>query len=163
MSDSAPRPKRLFNRDTVGVKTSPVMVDIERGQVDFFVRTIGETDPIHRSRFAAETAGHPDIVAPVTFPIVISMRANAILESQGRQPLFELIEADFSRLLHGEERYDYQGLIYVGDRVSVQSEVCGFDDKKNGAMELATLQTVISHIDRGPLVTMTSSAIHRLV
>lgn len=152
----------IFDRNTVGMSTSPVLINVERGNVDFFAKTIGETGPIHLYKGAAQEAGFPDVVAPITYPIVLMMMANQVVASRGEQPLFERIGSDFTRLLHGEERYDYADLIYVGDNVVVQSEVLGFADSKGGSMEMASLKTTISHSDRGSLVTMTSTAIHRL-
>lgn len=152
----------IFDRSTVGVSTSPVLLTVERGNVDFFAKSIGETNPVHLYKGAAIEAGFPDIVAPITYPIALSMMASQVLASRGERPLFERIRSDFTRLLHGEERYDYSDLIYVGDAVVVQSEVDGFADIKGGAMESATLKTTITHAERGRLVTVSSTAIHRL-
>ncbi|PHR62257.1 MAG: hypothetical protein COA43_01040 [Robiginitomaculum sp.] len=158
----ADRHARIFDRGTIGVQTSPIVIEIERGRVASFAQSIAETNPIYLDKSAAQAAGYPDVVAPVTFPIVINMLANEMLAKRGEKALFQLIKADFRRLLHGEERYDYSGLIYVGDTVIVSGSVVGFEDKKGGQMELATLRTTISHKERGDLVSMTSTAIHRL-
>jgi MaoC dehydratase-like protein len=162
MTNSVANEIGIFDRSTVGARTSPVLINVERGSVDFFAKTIGETGSIHLYKGAAHEAGFPDVVAPITYPIALSMLANQVVASRGEKPLFERIGSDFSRLLHGEERYDYADLIYVGDNVVVQSEVLGFADIKGGAMEVASLKTTITHSERGLLVTMTSTAIHRL-
>lgn len=155
-------PKGIFDRATLGLKTPPIFVDVERGQIRFFCKSIGETNPIHSKLEVAIAEGHPDIVAPVTFPIAIMMSANESLIGDGDKPGMDLINCDYRRLLHGSERYEYQGLIYGGDRLEVQTEVAGFDDKKGGLMELAFLKTTIRHKERGLLVTASSTAIHRL-
>lgn len=155
-------PKGIFDRSTKGKKTSPVTVDIEKGQIRFFCKTIGETNPIHFSRSKAILAGYPDVVAPITFPIAIIMAANELIVERGSVPGMAMINCDFRRLLHGTERYDYHGLIHAGDQVQLVTEVAGFEDKKGGLMELAFLKYYISHETRGLLVTVTSTAIHRL-
>lgn len=155
-------PKGIFDRSTVGQSVPAVTIEIERGQVLFFSETIGETNPIHFDKSEAQAAGYKDIVAPATYPIAISLSANKILKSRRQAALFDLINVDYRRLLHGEERYEYSGVICVGDIVEVRCRVAGFEDKKGGALELAQLETEISSAERGLLVKMTSTAVHRL-
>jgi acyl dehydratase len=135
---------------------------VERGRVACFSRAIGETDPVHRDSAAAQAAGGPDIVAPVTFPIAIRLDYEQQLADLGVASAMTLINYDCARLLHGEERYNYAGPIFAGDTVDVITEITGFEDKKGGAIELARLTTRITHPERGLLVIMVSTAIHRL-
>ena len=44
-----------------------LVVDIERGRIRFFSRTIGETNPVYLDVEAARAAGHRDIVVPPTY------------------------------------------------------------------------------------------------
>ncbi|WP_333826625.1 FAS1-like dehydratase domain-containing protein [Pararhodobacter sp.] len=162
MSGIAPNPRGLFDRSTVGQTTEPVAFEVEAGRVSFFADVLGETGAIHHDRAAARAAGHPDVVAPPTFAMVVDLEAGRALERQGHKSLLTLIGCDFTRLLHGEERYDYSGLIYAGDCLSIETEVAGFEDKKGGALELAHLRARISHPERGVLVTITRSVVHRL-
>lgn len=155
-------PRGIFDRSMLGRSTETVEVEVEAGRVIFFAETIGEIDPIHRDRAAARAAGHPDVVAPATFATVIDMEASRLVELRGGKGVMALIDSDFRRLLHAEERYDYGGLIYAGDVLSVRSEVVGFEDKKGGALEFAHIRTLIGHPLRGPLVTITRSLVHRL-
>ncbi|MEQ9586390.1 MAG: MaoC family dehydratase N-terminal domain-containing protein [Parvibaculaceae bacterium] len=152
----------IFDRSTLGQKTGIVRVPIERGRIRFFAKTIGETSPIHSDIEVARRAGYPDIVAPLTYPMVIWMEANEALSDRGEKPAFILINSDFRRLLHGSERYDYSGLIFAGDVVDVTTEVMGFETKSSGRMELAHLKTEITHPERGVLVSAHATAIHRL-
>lgn len=152
----------IFNRSAVGAMVPTVSIEIERAQVIFFAEAIGETNPIHFDKAAARQAGFRNVVAPATFPIAICLAANKVLGSRGEKQLFELINVDYRRLLHGEERYDYRGVLCVGDIVEVQGKVVGFEDKKGGALELARLETEISSAQHGLLVTVRSTAVHRL-
>lgn len=155
-------PNGIFDRATLGTKTEPADFEVEAGRVAFFAETIGETNPIHRDRAAAQAAGHPDIVAPATFAMVIDLEAGRALEARGAKGAIALVGCDMRRLLHGEERYDYHGLVYAGDVVRVSTEVTGFEDKKGGALEFAYTRTEITHPERGLLVTITRSLVHRL-
>lgn len=155
-------PKGIFDRSKLGQKTKPVAFEVEAGRIAFFSETIGERNPIHFDKAAAEAAGYPGVVAPATFAIVVDLEAGKALSKQGDSGALDFINCDFGRLLHGEERYEYGGLIYAGDTLTVETEVMGFEDKKGGALEFAYLRTTIDHPDRGTLITITRSLVHRL-
>lgn len=162
MSDMLTRPRGLFDRATVGLVTEPVEVRVEAGRISFFAETLGENDPVHHDRKAARAAGFPEIPAPPTFAMVIDLEAGRIARRLGRQSVFDRIGCDYTRLLHGEERYDYSGTILAGDRVTIETEVIGFEDKKGGALEIAHLRATIRHPERGVLVTISRALVHRL-
>lgn len=155
-------PRGIFDRSKLGAKTKVVEFEVEAGRIAFFSETVGERNPIHFDKAAAKKAGHPGLLAPATFAIVIDLEAGRTLSRQGEPSALELVNCDFRRLLHGEERYDYGGPIYAGDTLIVETEVTGFEDKKGGALEFAYLRTTIDHSDRGTLITITRSLVHRL-
>ena len=152
----------IFDRSTVGQTTPPRTIDLERGRIAFFARSVGEANRIHHDVIAAQAAGYPDVVAPLTFPIAIRLDYERLLAETGVAGAMQRINCDFRRLLHGAERYDYAGSLFAGDQVEVSTVIAAFEDKKGGALELAHLDTLITHRERGLLVKMTSTAIHRL-
>jgi acyl dehydratase len=162
MGETSGAARGYFRRETAGIVTDPVSFDVEAGRISFFCETIGETNPIHHDAEAARAAGYPAIVAPPTFAMVVDTEAGRAAERVGKEALTTRIGCNFARLLHGEERYDYHGLILAGDRLSVSTEILGFEDKKGGALEFAHMRTGIRHADRGLLVTITRSLVHRL-
>lgn len=155
-------PKGIFNRAAAGHVSEVEQVEVERGRIAFFSETIGETNPVHSGRVAAQAAGHPDVLCPPTFAIVINTIASDQSAKRGQPSMLEVINCDMRFLLHGEEAYTYHGPIFAGDIVEVQTEILGFDDKKGGALELAQMQTHIRHPKRGPLVDITRTLLHRL-
>lgn len=162
MSDSTVNPRGIFKRDTKGMKTDPVTFEVEAGRIAFFCETLGETNPIHHDAEAARAAGFPGVVAPLTFPMLVDTEVARTTDRAGKPSIFAQIGCDFTRLLHGEERYDYHGLIFAGDRLSATTEVVDFEDKKGGALELVHLRSEIRHPDRGLLAVITRSLVHRL-
>ena len=65
-----------LNRDFVGrsyPSSSPY--EVSRVKIKEFAAAIGDSNPIYRDRDAARAAGHPDVVAPPTFPIVFSLQS----------------------------------------------------------------------------------------
>jgi acyl dehydratase len=162
MGETSQATRGYFKRDTAGIRTEPVSFDVEAGRISFFCETIAEMGAIHHDDAAARAAGFPAIVAPPTFAMVVDTETGRAAERAGRASIPTLIGCNFARLLHGEERYDYHGLIFAGDRLSVSTEVVGFEDKKGGALEFAHMRTQITHQQRGVLVTITRSLVHRL-
>ena len=164
MSDAmtAVNPKGLFRRETKGMSTAPVSVEVERGRIRFFAQVLGETDPLFTDVEAARAKGHPDIAAPPSFFMVIEALADEALRRQGDQSVVELVGGDFRYLLHGDEHYSYEGLIYAGDTVSLSTRIVDFYDRKGGAMEFAVLEGLITHAERGVLVRAKRTILHRL-
>lgn len=152
----------LFDRSSAGFETAPIDVTLERGAIAFFSETIGEANPIHRDVDAARAAGHPDVVAPATYPVVLDMAAAKAATRNGTPSLLEIIKADMRYLLHGTENYDYRGALFAGDTVQAISRVKGFSDAKGGALEIAHLEMEIRHATRGTLSVTTRDLIHRL-
>jgi len=154
--------KGVFDRTTKGTSLPPVEVTIERGRIRFFAEVLGETDPAHTDVAAARAAGHPDLVAPPSFFMVVEAAANAELKRRGEKTAAELIGCDFRYLLHGDETYAYSGLIYAGDALTLTTTVLDFFDKKGGAMEFATLSSTLTHPTRGVIVRTSRNLLHRL-
>ncbi|MEZ6024317.1 MAG: MaoC family dehydratase N-terminal domain-containing protein [Hyphomonadaceae bacterium] len=137
-------------------------MQVERGRIRFFAQVLGETNPIHLDVDAARAAGHPDLVAPPTFFMVIEALANEERARKGGVGLLQLLKCDYRYLLHGDERYFYESPIYAGDEVEISAQVLDFYDKKGGAMEFATCESKITHAKRGVLVRATRTLLHRL-
>ena len=152
----------IFDRSTKGITTAPVRVPIERGRIRFFSQVLGETDPVHSDVALARAQGHPDLVAPPSFFMVVEAVVNEELARLGKPSALSLVRCDYRYLLHGDERYDYSGLLYAGDEVTLTTHVADFYEKKSGALEFVTLRSVIDHERRGTLVTATRTLLHRL-
>lgn len=152
----------LFDRSTKGITIGPVTVQVERGRIAFFAKVLNLTDPIHFDVSKARASGHPDLVAPPSFYMAIEAAANDELNRLGQCSTLDRIGCDFKYLLHGDERYEYHGLIFAGDEVTLTTTVIDFYEKKGGSMEFVTLQSFIDHSERGRLVSATRNLLHRL-
>ena len=160
--EGSTKPQGIFKRETKGMSAPPVTVTVERGRIRFFAQVLGETDPVHTDLRHARSQGHPDLVAPPSFFMVIEAAANEERRGTGEPGLVDLIGCDFRYLLHGDEQYNYEGLIYAGDDVTLTSTIVDFYDKKGGAMEFVTIESVLSHAERGVLVRSKRTLLHRL-
>ncbi|WP_172297169.1 MaoC family dehydratase N-terminal domain-containing protein [Pseudoruegeria sp. HB172150] len=161
--DRAPAtPRGLFDRSTAGLRIKAPSYPVERGRIAFLCSVIGETNAIHFDASAARARGYPGIVAPPTFAQVIEQESTRIAEFNGERTVFNAIRADYRYLLHGAERYDFAGYMLAGDELTVCHEVVGFEFKKGGVLEMAYLHTVIESPERGPVVEIARTVIHRL-
>lgn len=86
--------------------------EVGREKIREFADVVGASHAAYRDPAVARALGHPDVLAPPTFPVLITMRA-------GRQ-LFDDPElgADESRIVHGDQRFGYTRPVYAGDRLS---------------------------------------------
>lgn len=155
-------PRGLFKRDTKGMTTAPVSVTVERGRLRFFAQVLGEKDWLFTDVDAARAHGHPDIAAPPSFYMVIEALADEERRRRGEQGAVALVGCDFRYLLHGDEHYSYEGLIYAGDEVTLTTRVVDFYDKKGGLMEFVTFESLVTHAERGVLVRAKRTLLHKL-
>src|SRR5262245_28734175 len=71
-----PRGRMPLAPDLAGREFPPTPpYDVSRSQIAAFADAIGADDPLHRDPEAAKAAGHPDVIAPPTFPIVVAFQA----------------------------------------------------------------------------------------
>jgi len=95
--------------DTVFEPTEPYVVGREK--VREFSSAVFATAPIHHDANAAMAAGYSDVVAPPTFPIVIQEKTLQHLLSHPGAGI------DFSRVVHGDQKFEYQRPLVAGDEV----------------------------------------------
>jgi len=85
--------------------------EVGRAKIAEFAAALGDQDPVYRDPEAARALGHPDVIAPPTFAIVVSLgAANVVLDDPE-------VELDYSRVVHGEQRFAHHRPIRAGDRL----------------------------------------------
>src|SRR5829696_3052703 len=101
-----------LDRELVGRSYPPSAVyEVGRAKIAEFATAIGEDDPVHRDVEAARAAGHADVIAPPTFAIVVSLEAAFVVLGDPDVGL------DYSRVVHGEQRFTHHRPIRAGDRL----------------------------------------------
>ena len=95
---------------------SPVY-EVGREKIREFADAIGDANPAYRDAEAAKALGHPDVIAPPTFPIIFSLPAGA--------PAVADAGIDYSRVVHGEQQFAYRRPLRPGDRCVCVVEVTG--------------------------------------
>ncbi len=95
--------------------TAPYQVGREK--IREFSVAVGATDPLHFDPDAAKSAGYPDVVAPPTFPIVLTMAALKVIV------LDPDLGVDYSRVVHGDQRFLYNRPVVAGDELVVVNHI----------------------------------------
>ena len=85
--------------------------EVGRQKITEFAEAIGAADPVHRDAEAARAAGYPDVIAPPTFAIALTLSAAGVVVEDPDVAL------DYSRVVHGEQRFIHHRPIRAGDRL----------------------------------------------
>ena len=119
----------MIEKKWIGHQLPPSELLIERGRLQFFARSIGETDPMYTDLAAARAAGYPDLPAPPTFIFAAELESGAVTS------LLETLELPIQKILHGEQGFTYLKPVCAGERVTVRSKIADIYEKKGGALE----------------------------
>jgi acyl dehydratase len=87
----------------------PRSYEVGREKVREFALAVGAQDPVHTDPEAARAAGHADVVAPPTFPVVFTWSATREVVDD---PALGL---DFSRVVHRDQSFELHRPVVAGD------------------------------------------------
>jgi acyl dehydratase len=107
---------------------------VGREKVREFARAV-MASPASLDLEAARANGHKDLVVPPTFPVVIQEQSLALVLSDPQAQI------DFSRVVHGDQRFVYQRPIVAGDELT--SELTVASVKSLGGNHMVTFETEI--------------------
>jgi acyl dehydratase len=131
--------------------TTPYRVGREK--IREFADAIGAVEHLYRVPATAKSHGYPDVIAPPTFAIMV---AHPTIHQLIDDPHLGL---DFSRVVHGEQRFIYTRPIFAGD---VLVCVCTIDDiTERAGLGFITSSTAISTEDGEPVVVGISKLVVR--
>jgi acyl dehydratase len=127
--------------------------EVSRVKIAEFAQAIGDLSPLCRDRAAAQAAGYPDVVAPPTFAIVISMA------SSGHAMADEELGLDYSMVVHGEQRFEHTRPLHAGDVVVAQTTITDITPRR--AMTMLTTRTDITTTGGEHVCTALSTLVER--
>lgn len=131
--------------------TAPYLVGREK--VREFARAVFATSPLNLDPEAARAAGYPDVVAPPTFATVIQDATLQQLLSD------EDAGVDFSRVVHGDQRFTFSRPIVAGDELTATMTVTSV--KTLGGHAMVTAESSIADASGAHVVTATSTLVVR--
>jgi len=131
--------------------TAPYLVGREK--VREFARAVFATSPLHTDPEAARAAGHPDVVAPPTFPVVVQEATLAQLLADDDAGI------DFSRVVHGDQRFSYTRPVVAGDELTATLTVTSV--KSLGGNSMVTAESRMADAAGDHVVTAVSTLVVR--
>ena len=142
------------NQNLVGKKYPAVPAYlVGREKVREFARAVFSTEPTHFDLEAAMAAGFSDLVAPPTFPVILQEKALQILLADPDSGI------DYSRIVHGDQRFDYTRPIVAGDELTATIEVTKVQSL--GGHTMVTSESRITDSGGAPVVVATSTLVVR--
>jgi acyl dehydratase len=143
-----------LNKDYIGKVYGPsAPYEVSRVKIAEFASAIGEDSPLCRDREAAIRAGYPDVIAPPTFAIVVSMASTAGVNADPGLGL------DYSMVVHGEQRFSHARPLHAGDVVVTTSTIESI--RAAGGLNMMTTVTDISTVDGEHVCTARSVLVER--
>jgi acyl dehydratase len=143
-----------LNPDYVGRVFGPgEPYEVSRVKIADFADAIGEPSELCRNREAAVKAGYPDVIAPPTFVIAISMA------SAGQVSADPGLGLDYSMVVHSEQAFEHSRPLHAGDVVVATTTVDSI--KALGAMSTITTLTDVSTVDGEHVCTARSTLVER--
>ncbi|MGH8918484.1 MAG: FAS1-like dehydratase domain-containing protein [Actinomycetes bacterium] len=126
--------------------------EVSREKIREFARALGDDDPAYRDPAAARAYGHPDVIAPPTFVVLLTMRA----EAQAAADAFGG-DLDLAHILHRDQRFTYTRPVRATDRLVVTPEV---EDREIDGRHVLTLRTEVRTTDSEHVCTATSVMVY---
>jgi acyl dehydratase len=142
------------NHDYAG-RTFPATApyEVSRVKIAEFADAIGDPNRVYRDLAAAQAAGYPDVIAPPTFAIVISMAASGTAIADPG------LGIDYSMVVHGEQRFIYARPLHAGDVVTAQSTIETIREARRNVM--LTTRTEIATVAGEHVCTALSTLVER--
>ncbi|MYS24479.1 Acyl dehydratase [Streptomyces sp. DvalAA-14] len=91
--------------------------EVGREKIREFAAAIGDPHPAYTDPDAAKALGHLDVIAPPTFAFTITYKAAGLVISDPELGL------DYSRVVHGDQKFAYTRPVRAGDRLTVTSTI----------------------------------------
>jgi acyl dehydratase len=127
--------------------------EVGREKIREFADATGDANPAYRDPAAARKLGYPDVIAPPTFAIVLTSRA-------ARQVIMDPeLGVDYSRVVHGEQRFEHVRPIHAGDALTVVVTVESI--RSAAGNDIVTTKSHVSTVDGEPVLNALSTLVVR--
>jgi acyl dehydratase len=142
-----------LNQALEGKQYREVSFTVERDPVNQFCDAIGEDNPIYRDPEAARAAGYPEQLAPPTFVTVMQIMTS------GQVVLDQELGLDYSRVVHGEQEYEWSRPVHVGDVLSTVPRLAGI--RARGPNEFLVIESDITDQSGATVVVARTTLLSR--
>jgi acyl dehydratase len=139
-----------LNQSLKGKTYQEIELEVDRDRVTQFALAVGEDDPRFLDAEAARAEGFPDQVAFPTFPTVVGILASAQIVVDPE------LGMDYSRVVHGEQSFEWRRPIVVGDRLRATPRIA--DVYAKGPNEFLVIEAEVRVTD-GEVVCVARSTL----
>jgi acyl dehydratase len=141
-----------LNRDFIGRTFPPSEpYEVSRVKIREFADAIGDANPIYRDPEAAKAEGYPDVLAPPTFPIVVSLGGPAMADAD--------LGLNYAMVVHGQQRFEYTRPIHAGDVLVCESTIT--EIRSAGRNERMDIKTEIKTVEGELVCTAYNTVVER--
>lgn len=130
----------MLDRSYVGKKLPLIRYQVDASKIRELAMALGDEKSIHMDEEGAQAAGYAGLVAPLTFPTLFRFWGGTAVSSETRALLGEM-GADLLRVLHGEEEYEYFGLLHPGDHITGELEIVDIERKEGRSGDMDMVKT----------------------
>ena len=143
-----------LNTDFVGRVYGPgEPYEVSRVKIADFADAIGEPSELCRDAEAARRAGYPDVIAPPTFAVVLSMASARLANDDPGLGL------DYSMVVHGDQSFAHSRPLHAGDMVVATTTIESI--KAVGALSMMVTSTDLTTIGGEHVCTARSTLVER--
>ncbi len=132
-------------------RTSSYLVGREK--IREFAKAVFSKDPANLDLEAAKSLGYKDLIAPPTFAVVIQERSLTQVISDKEAAL------DFSRVVHGDQRFIHVRPIVAGDELTSELKVASV--KQLAGNSMVSFETQIFDTNQDLVCTAISTLVVR--
>jgi acyl dehydratase len=127
--------------------------EVSRVKIADFADAVGEPSELCRDRDAAVKAGYPDVIAPPTFAIAVTMRAaDEAVSDPG-------LGLDYSMVVHGGQGFTHSRPLHAGDVVLATTTIESV--KTLGGLAMLVTSTDLVTVDGEHVCTAKSTLVER--
>jgi len=127
--------------------------DVSRTAIADFARAVGADDPVHHDLAVAKACGHPDVIAPPTYPIVV---ASIAMQSLLDDPE---VGIELRNVVHADQRFTVVRPVRAGDVLTARLRVVSV--RSAAGADLIATSSDVTTVDDEPVCTATATLVHR--
>jgi acyl dehydratase len=131
--------------------TAPYAVG--RAKIREFAEAVGAVDAVHFDSGVARARGYADVIAPPTFAVLVAQQSDSQLVTDPEAGI------DYSRVVHGEQRFVHHRPISAGDEIVAVLTVDGV--RSAGGHAMVTMRSELATASGEPVCTATSTLVIR--
>lgn len=144
-----------LNVELVGKQYPPQTYEVAREKIREFAAAVGDDNPAYHDVDAAQALGHGDLVAPPTFAVVVT-----------RGPQLAVIDdpelgLDFSRVVHGDQKFQYTRPIVAGEVLQTTASV--HSARTMAGNDILTIRSDVADPAGAPVVSVFATLVARAV